>query len=238
MTDPETPGLYPDLNLAKAHALTAATASYANRPDPQAILRKGLVEEVAEYAWEVAQGREADKDQIEGEIGDVLWYVSEISRFHDTPITGLETSQSFDTFQAQIDVYNVLPIVGIDATQVNIEEQPHIALAVTALRVVDVLNPKNEDLWLPTYQRASLEKALGDLLTTASFIASKHSILLSDALKHTIEKLSERKRNPHVIDEAQKNELISSMRQRLNIHPFVGRLLIKTLSAEISSEVN
>lgn len=236
MTDPELTVSYSDFTLADVHALTAPTAKYANKPDPQVILRKGLIEEVAEYAWEVAQGRKADEDQFESELGDVLWYVSEISQFQKTTIAGLAIGQSFDDFQAQVDVSNVLPILGTDGVEVDAEEQPHIALAVMALRVVDVLNPKNKDLWFPSYQRPSPEKSLGDLLTITSFIASRHSILLSGALKHTIEKLSDRERKPHVIDEANKNELVASMRERLNIHPFVGTLLVTTFAAEASEE--
>jgi|SRR3989344_2067667 len=238
MIDPEFFVSPSRLNLAAVQALTAPTASYEKSPDPRAVLRKGLIEEVAEYAWEIAQGRETDKDQIEGEIGDVLWYISEISRYHNATILGLEAYQSLDDFQTQSKADDIIPIVDSDGANVDVQDQSHIALAVTALRVVDVLNPKNEDLWLPTRQRESLEKALGDLLTTSSLVALKYSVKLSDALHHTTVKLSNRERNPRVIDEVQQNTLMSSMRQRLNIHPFISKLLLGTLSAETSTEEN
>lgn len=232
MFDPENSAGYPELNLVTIHALTMQTAGYEYTPDPQTILRKGLIEEVAEYAWEIAQEGEPNQNQIEGEIGDVLWYVSEISRSHNIAIEGLSVGQSLDTFQAKAGITDVIPIEGADGSHIDIEDQPHIALAVAALRVVDVMNPKNDDLWLPGLHRTSLNKALSDLLVISGFISSKHSVTFSQAIKHTVAKLQSRERKPHVIDEAQASELMTSMRQRLNIHPFVGKLLAKTVLGE------
>lgn len=220
------------IDLIAAHALTAPTATYENNPDPQTTLRRGLIEETAEYVREFAIGYEVDKDQIKGEIGDVLWYLSEISRSQSSGINGLDIGRSLDEFQAEAEIDKILPIIDYDGSSIDFKQETHVALAVTALRVVDVLNPKNDDLWIPGYKRTSLSEALGDFLTTTSFIASNNSVLLSDALKHTIDKLSKRERKPHVIDEVLDGKAMISGRQRLNIHPFVGKILLKTILSD------
>ena len=220
------------ISLRELQSLTAQGASYGASPDPEGVLRSGLVEEVAEYWDEVVTNPNTAKDDLEGELGDVLWYISEISRFREESIVGLMPQQTLEDFQTSLPSSLLMPVVDTEGNTFDLSDSPAAVLAVTALRVVDSMNPKNPKLWLPGEHQLSLGEALGDLLTATAYIANLNDVALSEAVRHTHNKLSSRMRSPHVIEREVGVRPVNSLRHRLNIHPFIEQVLRESLVEE------
>lgn len=218
----------PSLNLADLHALTARTANYTSANDPELVLRRGLVEEIFEYTFELEQRGEPSPFELEGELGDVLWYVSEISRHEGISAATLLDDKSLDEFQATNPPLTI-PILDREGHSLEPETSPHAVLAITALRTVDVLNPKNKGLWIGLESRPDLATTIKDLLIAVGWLATANNLTMSAAVEHTLHKLHTRTRKPHVIEEADARQAVSSGRERLSIDPLVKKLLRETI---------
>ena len=235
--------------LKQAQAISSEFARYENMPDPEGILRKGLVEEACETCFELSSQQPSnaqppDPEKIKGEIGDILWYLAEISRFKETPLTAWPSnSTNIQTIANIADITPVwspyndkLPIKDnqiIDKDSKESCEYARMALAWTIARVVDVLNPKSPLLWVngkgEYIERISLAVAMTDVLRTSYYIADTYGFSLGDAFATTIEKLKNRKRPTHVVEQNAKHRLpgpTDSLRGRLDffIYALVGAL--------------
>jgi NTP pyrophosphatase (non-canonical NTP hydrolase) len=215
------------LTFDKYQALTASKAQYEQAPNPELVLRNGLIEEAAE----ILDTHPDDQDEMHKEIGDVLWYLSEVSRFKGLSlkeVANLEGSkfETFDAFQDAQTLPEISPIHTPEQQLLSPADKPQEALAVLVMRVVDVMNPKTNELWEGFDERPQLSAVLRDAMTCITQIANANNIRLNEAAGRTLTKIYSRPRNPHVIDNA--NALIDSERDRLNHDPWVIRLLGKT----------
>lgn len=228
----------PELTFGELQTLTAGTALYQSKPDPELILRRGLIEEVQESTQldEEASASQALYDR-EGELGDVLWYVSEVSSFTGNLPQGVRPQTRLDAFQSTVDGL-LVPIQDQHGEVLSPKEDAISALAITALRVVDVLNPKDKALWVGQSERASMDVVLRDLLAAVSIAGTQEkteagAIQLSAAVNHSMHKLSTRPRKPHVINEpVNKDIAISSQRGRAwAVSDWTRMLWVSTLNA-------
>ena len=180
--------------------LTSQFAKYREADDPQTVLRKGLIEEVQELKLEATSSNE----HLTGEVGDILFYLSEISHFEDAPIdTANSETLSLYTQEGEM-------IVDVDDTVI-----------LSILRVVDRLNPRNDSLWydengvsISQANRPSGSTCLNGAFISLVKFAQQHDIDISQAMSQTIAKLQTRQRQPHVIDEMKEKKLATSLRQR------------------------
>jgi hypothetical protein len=234
-------------NLERLHALTAPTARYAQY-SPEvgwSILRSGLVEEGLEtifgyknIAYDTSGAYESngdaelspdDRNEKEGEIGDGFYYISEVSRFGGADSEEvLQGYPNLHTFQENNPGIRV-PIWGPDGKQLTIKQDDRAVLGLSILRLVDVLNPKTDALWLQATERPSLGVAIGDVAGAYTHHATKHGISIVKAFEHVIDKLKVRERPPDVINQANKKDRnpISSRRDRLYVIPWINNLVME-----------
>ena len=224
-----TPGT--PLTFETLQAVTSSTAKYEAFGNPEAILRSGLIEEIDEYLTDQSTDDEPDIFHTRGEIGDIAWYTSEISRFTGVKPDVIAAEQSLDDFQQNPEGRRKLsPVFGPTGTPLDFRRNGEGAIAVYALRVVDVLNPKNSELWQPDGERVPLTQALGDLMICAALEANHHGVSVNDAAWQTYLKLDTRIRTTHVLNEAaHKQRAISSVRERLHGNRWVRQLFAKTV---------
>jgi hypothetical protein len=117
---------------------------------------------------------------------------------------------TLDDFQVwAVEEAEISSICTEDGAQVIL--RPEDTLNGLTLRVTDAREGRLEWLWdeqdTNADPREDVKLALKDLLIFLSRISDQHGIWLSDALGETHRKLSTRKRNPHVIDEAAPPEM-------------------------------
>jgi hypothetical protein len=227
------------------HGLTAPHDRYTQHGKEVAwsILRSGFVEECIEVVfgtkdlelgrttWKQPAGKHklAPEEHFdkEGEIGDGLYYVSEMSRFgRADPDEVLRRYDSFEALQAA-NPGLALPIYDHDRRELTLADDDRAVLGVTVMRAIDVINPKTDALWLGHSGRPSLGRALGDVVSAFAYYAGRYDITLVTGLHHTIDKLEGRKRSPDVVAQADQNshQPISSRRDRLNVIPWISELV-------------
>lgn len=229
----------------RLHDLTAPFARYQQFPGSEdAILRSGLVEETLEYIFgfknvakagledwyglAVSRFEAQDRESAMGENGDIWWYISEVSRFHNLSAADvLSGAPNLAVFQAE-EKTNILPIYGSDGEQLTMNNDCLAALAVTALRAVDVINPRTGGLWRGFSARPTLGRAVGDLAKATSFAASRQGFSVTAAVNHTAEKLEQRVRPAAVIGEAGEARDRTSVRERLEVVPWVRSLIFES----------
>jgi NTP pyrophosphatase (non-canonical NTP hydrolase) len=217
-----------DFTFEQLQELMAGFAAYEQFDNPQAVLRRGLIEETHEYVQEIAQDEVPDKEKLTGELGDILWYSSEIARNKSISLGGVAGVPNLAEFQQRVDTHaEISPITDAQGQILNPLTRPQEAISVLTLRLVDVLNPKTNELWLGYEHRLPIDQVLKDLLSCLALIANQNKIQLADAVAKTMGKLQTRARNPHVIDEASSKMMMSSMRGRLMIDPWVNSLFFK-----------
>lgn len=206
--------------------LTAGSASYEQAKDPEMVLRSGLIEETIE----IIDTDISNRDELTKELGDALWYMSEIARFKGMALAEVlgteEEAPSLDGFQeaaleAEVPYH---PINTPDGGQLKAEDRPADALAVTMLRVVDKLNPKTPELWLGYDEPITLSESINDAMVCISRVASDNDISLNEAAIKTLIKNNDRQRNPHVVDGAE--DLANSGRDRMRIDPWIVKLVL------------
>jgi hypothetical protein len=239
-------------SLEHLHSLTAPTARYAQYSPEVAwsILRSGFVEEGLESIIGVKDiGRErsdiylttagknispAKLHEKEGEIGDGLYYISEISRFGQAASAEvLQGHAGLATLQKANPGIKI-PIYNHDGESLTLEQDDRAVIGHAIMRAVDVLNPKTPELWIGTTERPSLGVALGDVTGAYAYYANQYDISLVKAIQHVVQKLETRERPPDVIAQADKNERlpVSSGRGRLEIIPWVGELINRAALAQ------
>jgi NTP pyrophosphatase (non-canonical NTP hydrolase) len=204
--------------------LIAPTAAYKGSELKDAILRKGIVDEVDEILYAEEQAQDKAK-----EVADVLWYVAAIA--DEEPIDLAEVT-GFDTLDAFQDSAPQPRLDIADAPeQVPLNEE----LAFRAMRVVDVLNPKTDELWAGLDGRSDLATALYDLLVVLSRQqVDSQPIRLNDAMQAKLTELYSRTRDNHNVADARGGaKEMSSARGRLVGK--IGDLASKSGVAELLS---
>ena len=225
--------LPPEVDFDQLQILTSGSADYETTEDPETVLRNGLVEEVHEYLQQIVQNEALDSDQLVGEVGDIIWYCSEIARHKgirlaEAVTTTPEVPITLEGYQTVVSEGPIISrVIDSQGDEISFNERPQEALAVLAMRVADVMNPQNNELWNGYEQRLELPQVLRDLMTCVTSIACTNDIRISEAIQNTLNKLQTRPREPHVIEEARQNDLTSSVRYRLMIDPWVRSLFFK-----------
>lgn len=230
-----------DLTFNSLQSVTATTAKYETMHDPLGILRAGLIEETDEFLSEEHDPHWPDLQGIQGEIGDITWYAAEIARYTgETPdiLAGMN-DQSLRAFQRfPTALRPLVQVFDSNDEIINFNKRWDEALAIYALRVVDVMNPKTDELWRPSGERIELQYALGDLMMCTAITATRHGVGLNDAAWHTVNKLQRRSRETHVIEQARKQDMVASYRQRLFGDRWVRSLLTDTVIANAETIVS
>ena len=185
-------------------ALTEPTASYVEFSDPDTILQHGLGSELVEVRKEIGK----DPHMLAGEIGDVIWYISEIARSREKPLsTILKWSGAIDTYQQFI---SSLPffhhrIITSSDEELDIMAEPGNAIAIYGSRVIDSMSPpldRKSIIWqgIDPEEEPNLDTTIQDLVNCLCIVASNEGISLSVAIQETLHKLEQRPRRPHVIE--------------------------------------
>lgn len=176
---------------------------YVNGPDPDTVLRRGLMEEAREM-WIDRGGEQQSLEYLKGEVGDVLYYIA-----HTAERNGITELQMGATV---VPVYETT-----DAGTQKVQDTLDIAL-VHILRVNDILMPRNNSLWIAedgSLQRSDdLQGALESTIAALRQFADEKGFDLSEAMTITADKLDTRARKPHVIEEQEDTKLLTSGRER------------------------
>jgi NTP pyrophosphatase (non-canonical NTP hydrolase) len=191
--------------------------------NPELVLRSGLIEETVE----VLEADVTDRAELQKEVGDTLWYQSEVGRFRRTRLSGLIAANgapsTLNDYQAAAAFQPTLPIYTHDLRPLHTNASPQTVLAIGTLRVVDVLSPKTETLWHGYPRRPDLGTTLQSALVNLCLLATHYDISLEEAARQALEKVYNRPRKPHVVSAAAK--LTGSGRERLLQSPWMPRLL-------------
>lgn len=197
------------------------------KSDPEGILRKGLIEETEE----LSSAKESDIDEMQKEIGDILWYLTSIAAHQGTSMKELLGSEDrgFDeTFSTYERTIHRLPILDQGLRLYDRSTEPRAALGVDILRLVDSLNPKTPEVWIgidPEYRNNVSFSLVASFLSLGDF-AKSQGLSIDESAKKTLEKLATRKRKPHVIEDKDASR-INSMRDRLPLGELAIRLGVK-----------
>lgn len=176
---------------------------YLDGPDPDTVLRRGLMEEAREM-WVARGGEQQSLDYLKGEVGDVLYYIVHTAQHNG--ITELQTAA------AVVLVYEVTD----EGTQ-QVEDTLDVAL-IHILRVNDILMPRNDSLWMAkdgSFQRSEdLRGALESAITALKQFTDEKGFSLNESMTITADKLDTRARKPHVIEEQEGKKMLVSGRER------------------------
>lgn len=229
---------WPSVSVTSFSKITQATARYEALPDPDTALRRGLIEEVGEiiYAPDNPSTKQTVMTQLTGELGDALWYASELTRRQKLELPDGLGAIPFRALQADTPGYryslDFSPwkeyVKTMSGNSVSVPQtlSRRDELIITTLRVADILNPQNPDLWLPAAnEKRFVAPVLADYLVAVVRTANNHDIDLADAAYRTAQKLAGRTRRPHVVDE---DTLRSSTRRRIAVSRFTQALLLNT----------
>jgi NTP pyrophosphatase (non-canonical NTP hydrolase) len=214
--------------------LTEPTAHYLEKPDPQAVLRRSLVNEAEELVFELDNSdSEARKERITGEVGDVLWHCVEIPRVFGFQGLDLAGGASLNLYQKYL-APGIEPKIGYDIPALGKPEQftTRDKLVISVLRCVDIMNPKDTGLW-PQMEAKGLQSiadGVSEMLRNLAIISSEEGVSMSNAAEHMVKKLATRTRKPHVLDEPE--VIIDSLRERIAVHPLIWGMLTKQFLAE------
>lgn len=213
------------LTFEQYSSLASESAKYMDAPDPELILRSGLVEE----AVEIFDTDPADRDEFQKEIGDLLWYLAQIAKIKNLSLTDVANVNganytTFSDFQkAHVGLSTLPSFQSIDAIEQTAIKNPQDLLGIAVIRILDTLNPQSDELWQDE-ERPSLLRVLNDGLSVTAMVCNANDIELDIAAQRTLDKNKNRQRQPHVIDE--QHILTSSKRVRLNADRHVRQLLI------------
>ncbi len=225
----------PDIRLGDLHALTREFAFYEEKDDPLGILRRGLIEEAVECVQELAHDGPIDKDRLSGELGDILWYVSETLRHLGFAINDPKEDEqlTLDSFQQGIEVSErALPIWNDTGQVISPRTQPQEALAVSTLRLMRHMDPGIVDVWLEWAGRPAIVQAAREVLACVGIIASDNDIRLADAAHDMVQRLRTRQRRCHLIEEAAPGVVAAPSRQRVITDPRIVSLFVNQAIAE------
>ncbi|HSX16367.1 MAG TPA: hypothetical protein VLF40_06255 [Candidatus Saccharimonadales bacterium] len=214
-----------ELTFADYQALTLPTVQYTEAPDPELLLRSGLVEE----ATELLSADPADSDAQHKEVGDMLWYLTEVARFRGVPLAGGE--DTLDAHQLAFSAWPTLPVYTQAGELVDLAGQPHANVAIAVLRLVDTLSPESDELWHGYHPalRPNLQQVLRNALVSVCQFATAHEIRLDEAARRALQKVYGRPRRPHVVEDAA--QIVTADPERLATHPaaqpLLGRLAVQ-----------
>lgn len=186
-------------------AASAAFAGWEAIPDREAqevILNRGIVEEAPECVAEMERG---DIGELTKELGDMQWYISERARMAGltmAEICGPEVDTLEDFQQQAVDDPAITPIWVSADRALDLSAEPAVALSVLAYRIADVETITEERLWRGHDNGIPLQQLLRDLYIHVAVIANDYGISLADMLDRNIEKLMDRNRNAHVLEDA------------------------------------
>lgn len=190
-------------------AASAAFAGWEAIPDREAqeiILNRGIVEEAPECVAEMERG---DIGELTKELGDMQWYISERARLAGlsmAEICGAEVD-TLDDFQRQaVDDPSVTPIWVSADRALEPSAEPAVALSVLALRVADAETRTEERLWRGHDGDIPMQQLLRDLYTHVAVIADSYGVSLEQMLDRNIEKLMDRNRTAHVLEDAKESQ--------------------------------
>lgn len=218
--------------FAELAAATAATAGYTEAANPEAVLRRGLAEEVGEYVdvhdydpYRVTVGAH----QVEAydrckERGDILYYVAEIARYkfgslHE--VLGLEATDTLGAYQQMVS-QDMEPRVMAESPfgrRFAVQDFPTEVLTVAALRVIDAMNPRPGQglIWLgvAAEDRHDTRKALADLMWVLAKSASYKGESLQESIELALWVNAGRSRQNKILSRDKYNAGIESDRGRL-----------------------
>lgn len=216
------------LTFEKYASLASESAKYNDALDPELILRSGLIEETVE----IFDTDPADRDEFQKEIGDLVWYLSQIAKLHNISLEDVANARgtNYTTFSDFQKAQTTTPMLAslrttIGASEESAMENPQDMLGVAVIRIIDTLNPQSDAIWQDG-QRPELVDVLNDALSITAKICNDNTLQLDEAAQRTLDKNKNRHREPHVIDD--KDKMTSSKRWRLNADRGVRRLLIDT----------
>jgi len=214
----------PDMTFNEYADLAASSAQYMKAADPELVLRSGLIEEVAE----VLNTDPENRDEFQKEIGDIIWYLSQIAQYKGLSLEKIanvhnDEFRTLGDFQAAREEDPTLPAVYSPEEGVyGPHDTPREFLAMGILRVIDVLNPQMDELW-QGQDRPDISIILHEVLSILAQVTTTYDIDMQEAAALTLDKIKNRSRNPHVIDN--KEFLITSSRERITVDPRIKKLL-------------
>lgn len=203
----EIPGV---LSPDQYQAATSLTAQYEKFSNPLEVLRHGLGDEMVELIdeaygvdwWdgsihEDLPERSLSQDTWQGELGDMLWYVSEIARYHVIPLSQVvsaeEPSTDFGTKLVDLDLAHVS--TRFLTPKYDFAALPVACLGILVANVDDALHSGRN--W--EGKELDVTSTLRDLCTGITVIAKLNGLDFDAIARSNLEKLAERSRKPHTI---------------------------------------
>ncbi|MGB4967674.1 MAG: hypothetical protein WBO35_05735 [Candidatus Saccharimonadales bacterium] len=196
----------------------------------EGMIRSGMIEETFELLSPLAN---EERNDVVKEVGDNLWY-------HETARKALCRDTGWPTEAVQLNCYQrynqtmSLPIVSPSGATLNPQTDRRGALAIATLRVVDTMNPKNDELWrgVEKEHKRNAAAVLHDHLAALGSFALGEDIDFSQATKALASKHSTRRRKPHVVDA----NPTDSLRERLvPVSPWVLEMIQTTAVENLGS---
>lgn len=182
---------------------TAQFAAWEKLPNRKEILDRGIVEEAPECIQEMQND---NLDALAYELSDMQWYISERARLEGytmRDICGSE-AETLDDFQRlAVEQRDISPIWVRPGESIDPAARPDAALSLLALRVADAETMTEERLWRGYENGIPLHRLLRDLYFHVAVVADNYGFSLSYLLDRNIEKLSNRQRSSHVLEDQQ-----------------------------------
>lgn len=174
---------------------------YAHAADPKLLLRRGLVEEAHEIAIE--KGSDVvNKAHLTGEIGDALFYLSHIAKFHGD-------------IEIDVDSAQEIPIYSVENGAIVRINEPMDKVLIGLLRVCDTVSPYMKQIWMnehgETKDRHNMKSTIESAFVALRELSAANDIDLADAMQATADKLDTRDREPHVIEEDRDRAKVEAM---------------------------
>lgn len=185
-------------------------------------IRNGLIEEAFEL---LSPEESSDRANLVKEVGDNLW-------FHEAARGILGQQRAWPSADVQLNCYQrynqelAMPITGPNGRLLVPRQDSRGALAVTTLRLVDTMNPKDDELWRGVTEAKirSPEPVLRDHLAALAIFTLEHDISFTEAVQALAKKHAERQRKPHVVE----TPVTDSARGRLEpLNPWVAGMISK-----------
>lgn len=226
------------VTFADQDAFIAQTAWYEASDDPEAVLRRGLTEETDELVTELLTvigqieygAVDADSfERFDGELGDAQYYPSAVARLQRTSLAAVlevPAETPLDDYVIEVGLAATQPfdLRLPDSSSITIDEQPAEALTLLSLRLLDALNPQQDELWpveghedeQTVVSPQSPTEALRCLQWGLCRLAANYGVSLQQAATKTRDKVYSRDRLPNVINLDNEQALITSNRVSLN----------------------
>lgn len=202
-------------------------ADYLKSNNPGLVIRSGLIEETGE----VLQADPGDLAEVSKEIGDIAFYLTASAQLVGLDLAGVFEQYDISSMQ-EIQGRRpprLIPIFSPEGDVLDTKIGTIEKLIVDLLRVVDLMNPKTEQLWSHLVEKPSPERVISEAFFSLGEFAEEGRIELNEAVKLSLKKIYSRSRNPHVIDQDRDGKMLGSMRERITLHPAVNAMRIATI---------